>query len=32
VRDSGLIDSRAACLILQDFLDQKLPSQLTGQE
>ncbi|MDB6115774.1 MAG: yrrK [Lacunisphaera sp.] len=25
VRDSGLIDSRAACLILQDFLDQKLP-------
>lgn len=25
VRDSGLIDSRAACLILQDFLDQKDP-------
>jgi len=25
VRDSGLIDSRAACLILQDFLDQKMP-------
>ena len=25
VRDSGLIDSRAACLILQDFLDQRLP-------
>lgn len=25
VRDSGLIDSRAACLILQDFLDQKIP-------
>ncbi len=25
VRDSGLIDSRAACLILQDYLDQKLP-------
>ncbi len=25
VRHSGLIDSRAACLILQDFLDQRLP-------
>lgn len=25
VRNSGLIDSRAACLILQDFLDQKMP-------
>ncbi len=25
VRASGLIDSRAATLILQDFLDQKLP-------
>ncbi len=25
VRDSGLIDSRAATIILQDFLDQKLP-------
>lgn len=25
VRDSGLIDSRAACLILQDFLDQRFP-------
>jgi len=25
VRASGLIDSRAACLILQDFLDQRLP-------
>src|SRR5882757_4938077 len=24
VRDSGLVDSRAACLILQDFLDQKI--------
>jgi putative Holliday junction resolvase len=32
VRDSGLIDSRAACLILQDFLDQKHPPNLTGQE
>ena len=32
VRDSGLIDSRAACLILQDYLDQKLPPQLSGQE
>ena len=25
VRDSGLIDSRAACLILQDYLDQIMP-------
>jgi len=25
VRDSGLVDSRAACLILQDFLDQRMP-------
>jgi putative Holliday junction resolvase len=25
VRASGLIDSRAATLILQDFLDQKFP-------
>jgi putative Holliday junction resolvase len=25
VRDSGLVDSRAACLILQDYLDQKMP-------
>jgi putative Holliday junction resolvase len=32
VRDSGLIDSRAACLILQDYLDQKLPPQIPGQE
>lgn len=31
IRDSGLIDSRAACLILQDFLDQKFPPQLPGQ-
>ena len=30
VRDSGLIDSRAACLILQDYLDQKFPPQLDG--
>ena len=29
VRASGLIDSRAATLILQDFLDQKLPTPLT---
>jgi len=28
VRDSGLIDSRAACLILQDFLDQQQPPAL----
>ena len=32
VRDSGLIDSRAACLILQDFLDQKLPPQIPSQD
>lgn len=32
VRDSGLIDSRAACLILQDYLDQKLPPQISGPE
>ena len=25
VRASGLIDSRAACLILQDFLERRLP-------
>lgn len=31
VRDSGLIDSRAACLILQDFLDQKSPPQIPDQ-
>ncbi len=28
VRDSGLVDSRAACLILQDFLDQQFPPQV----
>lgn len=28
VRDSGLVDSRAACLILQDYLDQKFPPTL----
>lgn len=32
VRDSGLVDSRAACLILQDWLDQKFPPNLTGHE
>lgn len=32
LRNSGLIDSRAACLILQDYLDQKLPPDLTGRE
>lgn len=31
VRNSGLIDSRAACLILQDYLDQKFPPQISGQ-
>jgi len=29
VRDSGLIDSRAACLILQDYLNQKFPPQIS---
>jgi len=28
VRDSGLIDSRAATIILQDFLDQRQPPEL----
>ena len=32
VRDSGLIDSRAACLILQDFLDQRFPPRIPGSE
>ncbi len=32
VRGSGLIDSRAACLILQDFLDQQLPPPIPGPE
>ena len=32
IRDSGLIDSRAACLILQDFLDQKSPPNLKNEE
>jgi putative holliday junction resolvase len=31
VRNSGLIDSRAACLILQDFLDQKIPPMLSPE-
>jgi putative Holliday junction resolvase len=31
VRASGLIDSRAACLILQDFLDQRFPPKLADQ-
>lgn len=32
VRASGLVDSRAACLILQDYLDQKFPPTLTGHD
>jgi len=32
VRDSGLIDSRAACLILQDYLNGKLPPPSPGPE
>ena len=31
VRDSGLVDSRAACLILQDFLDQQIPPTWPGE-
>ena len=32
VRGSGLIDSRAACLILQDWLDQQLPPPISETE
>lgn len=32
VRDSGLVDSRAACLILQDYLNQKLPPMAPPDE
>lgn len=32
VRDSGLIDSRAATIILQDFLDQRQPPALPPTE
>lgn len=32
VRASGLIDSRSATLILQDFLDQKLPPVIAAPE
>jgi putative Holliday junction resolvase len=32
VRDTGLVDSRAACLILQDFLDQQLPPPIAEHE
>lgn len=32
VRASGLIDSRAATLILQDFLDQKMPPPVAEPE
>lgn len=31
VRDSGLIDSRAATIILQDFLDQRNPPTLPAE-
>jgi putative Holliday junction resolvase len=31
IRASGLIDSRAAALILQDFLDQKLPPSISEE-
>ncbi|OHE78448.1 MAG: Holliday junction resolvase [Verrucomicrobia bacterium RIFCSPLOWO2_12_FULL_64_8] len=32
MRDSGLVDSRAACLILQDFLNQRFPQRLPDRE
>jgi putative holliday junction resolvase len=32
VRSSGIIDSRAATLILQDFLNQKLPLRPSSEE
>jgi putative Holliday junction resolvase len=32
VRDSGLIDSRAACLILQDYLDPRLPPAISDPD
>ena len=32
VRASGLIDSRSATLILQDFLDQRMPPLLQGED
>ena len=31
LRDSGLVDSRAACLILQDYLNEQFPAEPTGQ-
>jgi putative holliday junction resolvase len=31
VRATGLIDSRAACLILQDFLDRRFPPAPAGE-
>ena len=32
VRSSGVIDSRAAALILQDYLNQRFPPPLPGEE
>ena len=32
LRASGLVDSRAACLILQDFLDQRIPPSAPEQD
>ena len=32
IRHSGLIDSRAAALILQDYLDQRFPPPLLPEE
>ena len=31
IRAQGIIDSRAAAIILQDFLDQRFPPQLAGE-
>jgi putative Holliday junction resolvase len=32
VRATGLIDSRAACIILQDFLEQNFPPKISGAD
>jgi putative Holliday junction resolvase len=32
VRATGLVDSRAACLILQDFLEQHFPPKISGAD
>lgn len=32
LRGTGLVDSRAACLILQDYLDRKFPPPVSSQD